>query len=613
MKDAGAIMPTSIPDIAQTSQDSELNHPNESSDARRELVQACVELSQTANLGISDAETIISRSDLDPDELRKLDAFDAQSSVSHIGYSVKFDGNTIELYGVNRVDIAALLTMDSVTVDGMKSTILSIATNSKISPSTLATRLRCFNRAVTLSEVTRVTVDTYPQLIKNLTNSDINSIGLFLTHWHKLGYNGIDGKTIDMVDLEQRPYTIYPKRITSDDPTKGWYTNQEYDDLVQTYWYDYENGSTSLASTLVLLLNAQFGRRGLQYAHLKICDFKEDGETDGVSGKRVEFPGVKDRGSDQWFRGSKFEIHPIGDDLWALCQVQISESIEAFEAHFGRTLTPEERLQLPFFQLGQSYHERHLKKREKLIQPGSTLLQQFALPIWHLSSGSISQMCRRKEGTLVYSHLTGEPIHEFAYRMRYTRARQLARLGVSRKVLAYWLGHESMRSLESYYDDPAEDARGLDEDIKIILAPLAQAFAGTLRDSEADTTRGHDPSTRIELDGRKGVGSCGAEVCSASVPIPCYRCNKFEPWVDGPHEEVLIRLYERQEEENNIHIPSSARMMLRPLQLTKDINAVKLVIRLCDARKAELAAQAAEAATATLDSTTGGQSDPTSN
>ncbi|THF34467.1 site-specific integrase [Pseudomonas atacamensis] len=537
-------------------------------------------------------EEAISRHDLSAEELTTLDSFDTISSTASGGYSAVFKDGVVEFYGIHRANIGALLSMEPETAQGIKATILSIASSSKISPPTLAVRLRSFNRAVTLSKVNKITRDLYPRLIKNLSNSDVNAIALFLIHWHKLGYAGVDDATIDVVNLEQRSWTIYQKRITSGDPTQGWYTQQEYDDLVQTYWDDYEAGRKSLVNTVVLLLNAQYGRRGLQYAHLKVCDFQEEGETDGVSGKRVEFPGVKDKGSDQWFRGSKSEVHPMGDDLWSLCQTQISESVEAFESHFGRTLPSEERLQLPFLQIGQRHHKRSMTRRAKSVQANSTLLEQLDTPIWHMSGSSIAQMCQRAYGTLVFSHVTGEPIYEFAYRMRYTRARQLARLGVSRKVLSYWLGHESLKSIDHYYDDPAEDARKLNDDIKPILSPLAQAFAGTLRDSEAHASRGGDPSTRVELDGRKAVGSCGSDFCTASVPIPCYRCSKFEPWVDGPHEEVLLRLYERQEEENNIHIPSSARSILRPLQLTKDIDAVKLVIRLCDARKAELAAKA---------------------
>ncbi|MGY1917421.1 hypothetical protein ACW9IF_00695 [Pseudomonas tolaasii] len=209
--------------------------------------------------------------------------------------------------------------------------------------------------------------------------------------------------------------------------------------------------------------------------------------------------------------------------------------------------------------------------------------------IWHKSASSISQILLRKDGSPVISERTGELLHEFAYRMRHTRARQLARLGVPRKVLQYWMGHESPISLDSYYDDPAERARPLNNDVGTLLAPLAQAFSGVIRDDESHAIRGDDPTSRIELDGRKGVGTCGESgFCSASVPIPCYRCSKFQPWVYGPHKEVLIRLIDRQEEENNIHLPSKSRRMLAPLQLDKEIRAVKTVIALCEKRKAEL-------------------------
>ncbi len=123
------------------------------------------------------------------------------------------------------------------------------------------------------------------------------------------------------------------------------------------------------------------------------------------------------------------------------------------------------------------------------------------------------------------------------------------------------------------------------------MAPLAQAFQGILRDSEADAERGNDPNSRIELDGMEelGVGTCGEHgFCSASVPLPCYRCTKFQPWVYGPHHEVLNRLLERQKLENDVPIPGQHRRLLVPVQLDKDIQAVRAVIALCEARKTVL-------------------------
>ncbi|MNY64173.1 hypothetical protein D3C86_2012450 [compost metagenome] len=53
-------------------------------------------------------------------------------------------------------------------------------------------------------------------------------------------------------------------------------------------------------------------------------------------------------------------------------------------------------------------------------------------------------------------------------------------------------------------------------------------------------------------------------------------------------------MIERQEEENNIHLPSKGRRILVPLQLDKDIAAVKLVIKLCDDRRRKLNSDAYE-------------------
>jgi integrase len=415
------------------------------------------------------------------------------------------------------------------------------------------------------------------------TNHAFTSI---LNVWYRLGYPGIDAATIDVVNALKAPSSQGRSRITSDDATKGWYTAQEYEDLIDTYWLDYESESVSLRDTSALLLLGQYGKRGIQLANLKVCDFMSCGETDGLSGKRIAFPGAKDRGAEKWFRGSKFEVHPLGDDLWNLSMLQIDSTVSFHEKYFGRPLNDAERNELPFLQTSL------IRLRERKIKTFKTVQSSAML---HFSPQGISSLLKRLQGTKVISHRTGEPVREFAYRMRYTRARQLARLGVPRTTLQYWLGHAGNTSVDHYYDDPAEDARLLDIEMQVILAPLAQAFYGTLRDKESDAVRGDDPSSRIELDGRYNVGTCGDHgFCSASVPIPCYRCAKFQPWVDAPHEEVLLRLIERQEEENNIHLPSKSRRILVPLQLDKDIAAVRLVIKLCDARKQELKSTAVE-------------------
>ncbi|MBB6157403.1 integrase [Pseudomonas sp. JAI115] len=517
--------------------------------------------------------------------LDTLEKFDKSSVKSKRGFIAEFNDERLVVVGHYGMNIAPMAAMSEQTVDGFKSMVTTVGRTGKLSANSIRGQIRCLVKVLRITPTLTFTPDSYAKLIANEDNVTTNKIGNLLITWHSLGIPGVSDEVIDTVHRLHRPYHKSNSRAVAGNIDTGWYSEQEYDDLVSTLWHDYGTGRVSLQNSVATLLNAQYGRRPKQLSYLKNMDFESTGSTFGVSGKRVSFPSVKDEQSGE-FRDGKFEVHPMGDDLWDICQLQIKNSIEAFEHFFGKTLSETERGQLPFFL---TLHEPALRRRKKLADKYATGDEYYYSLLWHKSSSSMCQILQRKDGSPVFSERTGKLLHEFAYRMRHTRARQLARLGVPRKVLQYWLGHESPISLDSYYDDPAERARTLNNDVGTLLAPLAQAFSGVIRDDESHAIRGDDPTSRIELDGRKGVGTCGESgFCSASVPIPCYRCSKFQPWVYGPHEEVLIRLIDRQEEENNIHLPSKSRRMLAPLQLDKDIRAVKTVIALCEKRKAEL-------------------------
>ncbi|UVM36007.1 hypothetical protein LOY28_14740 [Pseudomonas sp. B21-017] len=532
------------------------------------------------------AAKAIDRLDIPIEDIEIMTNFDRNELPSSGSYSVRFSNTSVTIADRRTVDIRSILDMDNQTVLGFKSTLEAIAISNLLAPSTLGNYVNRIEQSIKTSSIKEFTHNSYRKLIKQVSQDTNHAFTSILKTWYKLGYPGVDAEAFSVVMALKAPGMQSRKRITSDDPTEGWYSAQEYDDLIDTYWLDYESGKISLRDTSALLLMGQYGKRGVQLANLKVSDFLSDGETEGLSGKRVTFPGSKDRSAEYWFRGSKFETHPMGDDLWNLCMLQIYSTIADHEKHFQRKLTEAERNELPFLQRDMS--------RLKKLNDGSFPIG-LSSAVFHLSSSAISTALKRVSGSIVVSHRTGKSVREFAYRMRYTRARQLARLGVPRATLQYWLGHSENTSLDHYYDDPAEDARLLDLEMQVILAPLAQAFSGTLRDKESDAVRGNNPASRIELDGHHSVGTCGEHgYCNASVPIPCYRCAKFQPWVDAPHEEVLLRLIERQEEENNIHMPSKTRRILVPLQLNKDIAAVKLVIRLCDARKQELRSAAQE-------------------
>lgn len=429
------------------------------------------------------------------------------------------------------------------------------------------------------------TVEALDEYRESLSGSNCRffyALKRLLMHWHRLGFVGVTPEVYEYLRALPGPSIRQARgrKIRSSNPEEGWYTDQEYEDLITIYWDEYDEGEVDLAPTVARLLTAQYARRPIQLAHLKICDIKEDGESGGVKGPRIEFPSAKERGGG--FRQGRQEIHPLSSDLLRLCKAQVVRTINFVEGYLNRDLGEEEKENLPLFLHPTLFVFSRGIARACEFDGSNTYLSSRYL---HIQAGEMSRILIRRVGIPVISQRTGVALVEGAYRMRYTRPRQLARAGLSRAALLYWMGHESLTAIDSYYDDPAETARQIDEATSYIMHPIAQAFRGTLRSRESDAIRGDDPASRIELNGRDelAIGTCGSfSECGANVPIPCYRCRFFQPWVQGPHREVLNALERRQAIENDVPKVGTHRNLLNPIQLDRDIEAVRLVIALCD-------------------------------
>jgi integrase len=401
-------------------------------------------------------------------------------------------------------------------------------------------------------------------------------------------------------------YRRGPRNVLSDDPKKSWLTDEEYGDLLRVIWSNYDSGVSDTQVTLMRLLSMQYARRPLQIAHLKLGDVRESDGSDsqGLVGRIIDFPGVKDFSAENEFRDSKFEPHPLSEHLWDLCLVQRSELRSLYECNLGFELTDEQLNKLPLFCL-----KKHIKQARQLIESQYNLHENLDSQLFHLNSVRVGRFLSwlenspkryyRPEKTRKrllpkppISYRTNQEMVVNAVRIRHTRVRQLARKGVPRDVLSLWLGHTFEGSLAAYYNDPAEQARQLDEAMTPVLAPLAMAFAGTLIDSEDQGIMASSPTSRLEFASAgvlHNVGRCGKHsfCATTSVPIPCYRCKHFEPLVDAPHHEVLEALVQRQNAEEHMLKIGGPRNLLIPIDLSADIRAVKNCIARCYIRKAE--------------------------
>lgn len=520
-----------------------------------------------------------------------------------------WDGDTLNNIGQTKLNmIKALSQLSPLLKDSFKQHSISFTRQGNYSPSSCINIFTGIRTALNAHHTK--TFDTI-WIAKSLKISSFHNykrgITQFFLYWQERDTTAIDHDALCLLN-DTAARRAGPRNVLSDDPEKSWLTTEEYDDLLRAVWDNYDSGTSGTQITLIRLLSMQYARRPIQIAHLKLGDiYDSDGSNSrGLTGHIINFPGVKDITAETDFRDSAFEPHPLADHLWDLCQAQRQEIRALYEHTLGFSLTDDQLNKLPLF-----CSEARIEEARQLIEEHLqlNLFESLDSRLFHLRKLRISQILTWKENTPALNHdaekpqrslrpkppispRTGKSMVVSATRMRHTRARQLARRGVPKHMLSDWLGHTSEKTLAAYYNDPAEEARQLDEAMAPALAPLAMAFAGMLIDSESKATRAGDPTSKLEFahgGALTSVGRCGKHsfCTTTSVPIPCYRCRHFEPLVDAPHQEVLDALVYRQAAEKQTLKIGSPRNLLIPIDLSADIRAVENCIARCNARKAE--------------------------
>lgn len=424
----------------------------------------------------------------------------------------------------------------------------------------------------------------------------------FLEYWSDRYPGAISNDVLNFL-AQAAPAKNKSNNVESDDPEKSWLSDDEYADVLKAIWNFYDE-TDAHQPTLIRLLSMQYARRPVQLRSLKFCDLKIGAEKilSKIPDPEIHFPSAKERDTDVDFRGGKFEYHPVADHLWNMLMIQKKHIKVLFLETMGIELSESQLEQVPIFTTPLRIKNACNSLKNKLgIDPAlNTNDSLFHLPsaligkvLTYEGNGGTTNARKRAypaHPPLPISSRTGQPIVVTATRLRHTRVRQLARQGVKKSVVSYWLGHNDDNALKSYYHDPAEEARQLDKAMSNGLTPIAMAFHGRIIGTDAESTHPYDPSKRVEL--AKGyqlhyVGRCGKySFCSTtSIPIPCYMCKSFEPLVDAPHQEVLEALLYRQQQEQELIRPGSMKNLLNPIDLSMDIMAVRRCIQLCDAKR----------------------------
>lgn len=433
----------------------------------------------------------------------------------------------------------------------------------------------------------------------------------FLVNWHAGGHAGVSDSLIASLKEMRLKGAEAGRAVRSMDPDSGPLTPDEFHHLVSGLMEAAEAGELSLGDFSLAYLHLCTGRRPIQSASLKCKDVVEtlgDPEPGFPNGQPIYMlavPRAKQRGHS--FRETRRGID-LTSSNFQVFRAQRDDVQHAFRELLDRTgwdLQKEDLSsllgELPLYPSWSSVTEA-VELAGEMRQGGQHGKALAALRLdahgmaWHNTSHTHGQRISDVCASVDVKGRDGQPLKITAARLRHTKGTDLAREGLPSHLIAWLLDHSTSRSADIYVDNLPEHAADIDRAVSRspTLQRFAEAFRGTLVDSEADAIGGSDPvQSRLAYRGM-GAATCGhLKQCGldGGVPHACYTCSHFQPWLDGPHDQFLADL-----QAERVHLVSELGAD-SPVAKRRDklIAAVGNVVQLCSTRRVELAAAGGQA------------------
>ncbi|NDV13004.1 site-specific integrase [Crenobacter caeni] len=387
---------------------------------------------------------------------------------------------------------------------------------------------------------------SYRSTLKKNNEWYLGTLRGFFKQWHAMGHPGITDEVIQLLGKWRLKGNEKGYAVQSMCPESGPLTDIEMQGVIEAITTAFGEGRLALLDTALTLTVALTGRRPVQITALKIKDMLKQTSKDGIDKFFINFPRAKQRHQSWRTQFSKF---PISEDLWLILQQQAASVQREFKEIIGDAVPSKLVPDLPLF------------PNLKLLDINACLEDQLKIDTLHAPTYTMTNVLNEiSEEINITSERTGLPIHLSPIRFRYTLGTNLARDGNSEYVIAEALDHSDTQNASVYVKNIPDIVKHINKAVALHLARHAQAFHGVLVMSEKDAARGNDRSSRI-TNGTQSVGTCGSYgFCGALAPIACYTCNNFQPWLNGPHEEVLEKLIKERdsilEQTNDLKIAS---------------------------------------------------------
>lgn len=398
-------------------------------------------------------------------------------------------------------------------------------------------RLRSILKFLTVAQPTRCIAEFTANDLRNYAGSLPSHQEYFLRQakeillaWAKTGVSGLSPELLLYLPKLEAKHHEVGRAVRTMDPRTGPLNDIEYEAVVSAVRESFALGKMYLADYVLILLAITLGARPMQLAMIKVKDLSIAQRTDGSKVHFLQITRLK-QGKNIRPR-SLFRARQLSSSIGPLVEQQAAAA-SAWAEDNGIEIE-----EAPLFPSTSS-----ALQRRRVVLP--SLLGH------HIGKSMGTKITRILGRLKVMSDRTGEPIELFQTRLRRTLGTRAAAEGLSAPVIADLMDHSWLDSSLVYIEARPEMIERIDKALALTIAPLAQAFAGTVASRTNDKGQTH-PMRMVHVatsEKLESAGLCGKfDFCGLAAPLACYTCKFFNPWLDDVHEMLLDQLVAERED-----------------------------------------------------------------
>lgn len=346
-----------------------------------------------------------------------------------------------------------------------------------------------------------------------------------LRTWVRLGYPGITAEaaeTFDNMRLEKNDSGMI---VRSHDAVRGPFNNEEFTAIINYLLDNYAKGVIDIVSLSLGFACMIFGARPVSFAAMRVKHFIEEKDCYGGERYFLMIPAAKRRKGGRYSHLLKRRLTP---EIGLMFRSQITQIRQMLAKPIAEGLDP---LDLPLFP--------SINGEGKYTSTSRSIYQKMVACF--KSGDPIACNRNGQEGSNLRVH---------PRRFRYTVGTRMAEEGKREREIAEALGQVSTKSARIYVEATGKIRDNINERLSKEVRPVADYFTGKKVFSKEEDPDEFSIPVRSFHGQSKGesLGGCVKKgFCGGFVPLPCYLCRNFRPWIEAPHDEILKWLLQERE------------------------------------------------------------------